>query len=359
MKKKRRYGAGVWKRGDSWIIEITVKGQRYRESLGPVSRTFAKEEAGRRRTALLEGTLRPKAQDPMLGKFIDAYLENVSSNKAPSTHERDKVSADHLKRLLNGRRISQITRIDLERYKRTRREEILGKGRISMASVNRELALLSHAFNVARLPNPTKGVKRFEEFGRERFLDDQEEEAMFKAVSAIAPGLDPLFRVLINAGYRLGEVLALRNDPEMINFENGYIKIPRTIRKGKKRDVVTPLNPALTDALKRAITSGNIGSGECIFPYGIHHIDKVWRKIREKAGLEDTIRVHDLRHTFGSRAAQAASDDPFAVQALLGHSDFRTTQKYIHVDESRKRAVMERLGRDTHKSPPLREVKSL
>jgi len=315
--------------------------------------------AAKRRTELLEGRLRPKAQDPLFQKFIDNYLAEVSINKAPKSHARDKTSSVHLKRFFNGKRISQISRVDIERFKRDRRAEIQARDpQGSMASINRELALLSHAFNVAKFPNPVKGVKRFEEFGRERFLDEDEERRIFEAIEQIDPNLEPLFRVLINAGYRVGEVLALVNDREMVNFENGYIRIPRTIRKGKKKDVVTPLNDVLTQALKMAININGVGKGERIFPYSVFSIDKKWKRICKMAGLEDTVRVHDLRHTFGSRAGRAAQDDPYAVQELMGHTDFRTTQKYIHVSEARKRAIMQRLDSSPNIFPNTREAKS-
>jgi integrase len=239
----------------------------------------------------------------------------------------------------------------VERYKRTRKAEIEAKGKTGMVSVNRELAILSNAFNVARFPNPVKGVKRFEEFGRQRFLDEEEEERLFEAVNDLYPELEPLFRVLISAGYRLGEVLALRNDLDMVNFQDGYIKIPREIRKGKKRDVVTPLNDVLTDALKRAIRIGKVGPGERVFPCSGSAIQTRWYRICKRAGLED-VRIHDLRHTFGSRAGAQAQDDPFALQELMGHTDFKTTQKYIHVSMSRKRALMERLGSESPQNHP-------
>jgi len=349
--------AGVWQRGNSWYIEMTVKGQRYRESLGRVSRTFAKEMAAQRRTELIQGRLRPKPQDPLFEKFLDSYLAGVSINKAPKSHARDKTSTVHLKRFFNGKRISQISRMDIERYKRDRREEILGEGRQSLASINRELALLSNAFNVGRFPNPVKGVKRFDEFSRERFLDEGEEERLFEAIGETYPELKPLFCVLINAGYRLGEVLGLRNCPEMINFGEGYIKIPRMLRKGKKKDVVTPLNKILTEALKEAMNVSDVGRGERIFPYSLFSIEKKWKRIRKLAGL-DNLRIHDLRHTFGSRIGKEAQDDPYVVQELMGHTDFKTTQKYIHVSETRKRAVMERLGSNTHKITHIRKVKT-
>ena len=180
---------GIWQRGKSWYIEITVKGQRYRESLGRVSKTFAKEMAAQRRTELIQRRLRPKAEDPLFQKFIDNYLAEVSINKAPKSHARDKTSAAHLKRFFNGKRISVISRMDIERYKRDRREEILAGGRQALASINRELALLSHALNVRKFPNPVKGVKRFEEFGREQFLDEEEEQRIFEAIDQICPVL--------------------------------------------------------------------------------------------------------------------------------------------------------------------------
>jgi integrase len=114
------------------------------------------------------------------------------------------------------------------------------------------------------------------------------------------------------------------------------------IRKDRKKDVVTPLNQILSEALERAVKILKVKGGERIFPYSLQYIGRQWREIRKQAGLED-VRIHDLRHTFGSRAGKAAQDNPYAVQELMGHTDFRTTQKYIHVSESRKRAVMKKL----------------
>jgi hypothetical protein len=40
------------------------------------------------------------------------------------------------------------------------------------------------------------------------------------------------------------------------------------------------------------------------------------------------LRFHDLRHTFGSVAIRTA--DPRELQEWMGHSDFSTTQLYMH-----------------------------
>jgi len=114
----------------------------------------------------------------------------------------------------------------------------------------------------------------------------------------------------------------------------------------------------LTEAFQKAIKINDVGRGERIFPYSVFSIDKKWRRICGMAGLEESVRVHDLRHTFGSRAGRAAQDDPYAVQKLMGHTDFRTTQKYIHVSETRKRVIMEKLNPVTHIFTHIKDAKS-
>ena len=47
-----------------------------------------------------------------------------------------------------------------------------------------------------------------------------------------------------------------------------------------------------------------------------------------KAQIQD-FRFHDLRHTFASRLAQTGVD-PYAIQKLMGHRTFLTTQRYAH-----------------------------
>ena len=54
-----------------------------------------------------------------------------------------------------------------------------------------------------------------------------------------------------------------------------------------------------------------------------------WWRIRARAGLQD-LRLHDLRHSF---ASFLVNEDVslYVVQALLGHANARTTQRYAHL----------------------------
>ena len=52
-------------------------------------------------------------------------------------------------------------------------------------------------------------------------------------------------------------------------------------------------------------------------------LDRVWQVVRTQAGLAD-VRMHDLRHSFASRALALGKTLP-VIGKLLGHSEIETT----------------------------------
>ncbi len=58
------------------------------------------------------------------------------------------------------------------------------------------------------------------------------------------------------------------------------------------------------------------------------NLEKPWRAIRK--AWPDDLRLHDLRHAFGSIAASSGLGLPI-IGKLLGHHDQKTTQRYAHV----------------------------
>ncbi len=59
------------------------------------------------------------------------------------------------------------------------------------------------------------------------------------------------------------------------------------------------------------------------------NLQKPWRRIRARAGLED-VRLHDLRHTFASFAARKGVALP-KIGALLGPSQVQTAWRYAYL----------------------------
>jgi integrase len=66
-----------------------------------------------------------------------------------------------------------------------------------------------------------------------------------------------------------------------------------------------------------------------------------FQKARKDARLVN-FRFHDLRHTFGSRLAERGVDS-FTIMELMGHSDLRMTERYVHASDPRKREAVAQL----------------
>ena len=67
-------------------------------------------------------------------------------------------------------------------------------------------------------------------------------------------------------------------------------------------------------------------------------IKKGFNAALKKAGIED-FHFHDLRHTFGTMAADAGVEIT-SIAEVMGHADIHTTRRYSHAtDQGRRRAV--------------------
>lgn len=61
---------------------------------------------------------------------------------------------------------------------------------------------------------------------------------------------------------------------------------------------------------------------------------RTWRPALAAAELDDPVTPHDLRHTYGTRLAEAGVP-PHEIMALMGHSSLRAVQRYLHAGDAR------------------------
>ena len=61
----------------------------------------------------------------------------------------------------------------------------------------------------------------------------------------------------------------------------------------------------------------------------ITNLSEQWHRARTRAALED-VRLHDLRHSWASRALALGESLPMFAR-LLGHSQVETTARYAHL----------------------------
>ena len=67
-----------------------------------------------------------------------------------------------------------------------------------------------------------------------------------------------------------------------------------------------------------------------------------WQWLLEGVGLEE-LRIHDLRHTYASRAL-ALDESLSMIGKLLGHLGKESTARYAHLARETERAAASRVG---------------
>jgi hypothetical protein len=171
-----RRGDGIYQRGRTWWLDFTHRGERHVTRLGKnISRTVAGELARVQRGAILKGEAGiggPKRKDLAFDKAAEEFLAWAKANKRSRTVRTYGQCIERLKGAFPGRRLSEISAFDLERYKRAR----IDAGVTVM--VNRELACLKTLYNRCREwgkyegENPAARVRQLRESpGRIRFLE--------------------------------------------------------------------------------------------------------------------------------------------------------------------------------------------
>ena len=153
-------------------------------------------------------------------------------------------------------------------------------------------------------------------------------------------------------GLRMGECLGLRWrhvmwDAQRLHVQLNYVQGREDPPKGRRARTV-PLADQSAQTLARLSQRPMFTrSADLVFcsRAGEHlngsALRRRYMKARDAAHREDPemplLRFHDLRHTFGTLAAQGF--DLVNVQAMMGHADSRTTARYLHARPAREDAA--------------------
>jgi integrase len=299
---------------------------------------------------------------------IEAFLtEHVEAKRKASTAAWVR---DALERIVKPKfgtmKLDQVTEHEVARLHSSMNDRPV--------QANRTLAILSALYSWAgksgyctKGHNPVRGVERFPEKARERFLTTDEltrlgealrtgetvgleyavDEAKPKANHAAKPEarrtkMDPFavaaIRLLMLTGARLREILNAKW--EYVDFERGVIFLPDS-KTGKKPVYLSAAALAILASLSRVksnpfiIAGANDGAPR-------RDLKKPWAAVTKAAGL-DGLRIHDLRHTFASFGAGASLGLPI-IGKLLGHAQSSTTARYAHLDADPMRRAVDTIG---------------
>ena len=310
-------------------FDFVVKGKRfYGSTYCAAKREATAFEARERHKAAMPALERPPIRLDEACGLRKARVEHLSSWRNIDRAMTELVIGFGAAMLL-----SEISQNDLNAYFAKRRN-----GR-SNATVNREIdevraiwrGAAKNRFNVGEVPDWGALRYRVQNVVRAELTLEQEPLLFAELRLDVADACD----FALKSGWRRGEVIGLRWSD--CDLTRGY-----AITRIKGGDVIQrPLTATLV-----AIIANQPKVGPFVFTYvcrknrGRRRIGErypltatVMRQAFEAAraviGLED-LRIHDLRHTRGTRIVRQTGSLA-AAQRALGHRSIKTTMRYAHV----------------------------
>jgi len=338
----------------SYIVQYRNRttGSSKRLTIGRHGPLLTFEQAKKQARALLADAMRGEdpaearkvaRKAPSVADLAADYLErHAVPKKRPKSVRDDRAMLNTIiLPKLGTNMVSSVCRRDIEDI------HVAMKDRPYQA--NRVLSLLSKMFNLAvewgwRPDNPAKGIERYQEQKRDRWLSDDElgrlcsvldEHPNVRAANAV--------RLQLLTGARLGEVLASRKDD--FDLQRGVWTKPSHQTKQKRTEHI-PLSAQAT-ALIASIIETSDPRSSFLFPGNkpgqpLRELKKFWAGVMRLTEITN-YRRHDNRHTYASHLVSSGLSLEI-VGRLLGHTSTTTTMRYAHLADDPLRAATEQFA---------------
>lgn len=314
------------KSGKDWVAYY------YLDSTGKTIPLGKDLDQARLKWAELEAKEKPLDLRTMKGIF-DRYIRDIVPKKAPRTQLDNLAEIKQLRQLFDNAPIDSITPATIAGYRDARTAKV---------RANREIATLSHVFNMARewglttKENPCQGVRKNKETPRDYYANDVVWDAVYKkAAQELKDAMDLAYLT----GQRPADVLIMRKD----DIEGGYLMVQQNKTHKKLRIQMTANGSA--NSLGTLIAkigernSRHLSSYLIVSERGKRMTAKMlrdrWDKAREKAKNEaiemgDTLiaaRISSFQ--FRDIRPKAASEitDIGEASLLLGHTKGDITER--------------------------------
>lgn len=259
---------------------------------------------------------------------FDRYERSVIPSKAPRTGKDNLVELANLRKVFDSAPIDQIKPAHIAQYRDKR-------GETASTRANREIALFSHCFNMARewgytdQPNPCRGVRRNKEHKDTYYATDEVWQALHAA--ACQPLRDAMDLAYLT-GQRTADVLKM----SLFDLRDGALEVQQN-KTGKKLRILLAIDGeqtelgALVDRVRvrpQRVANTTIVINERGQPLNRWTLRQRLEKAKQTAaaanpGIAAGIAGFQFKHT----RSKTGSDIEIAhAQALLGHSKERITR---------------------------------
>jgi integrase len=320
-------------------INVMVDGERIHRTIGTESAGVTREQAERvieqlKTDARQQRLNLPKGRKIALS-FSDAatsYLERLELEGGKLIARKRQHLNGPLGAAFGSQRIDTIQASHIKEFCRERLD-----GGFSPASVNRELATLSHLLRnayewgwISRVPK----LNRLREgSGRNTVLTKAESGALIKSAKIDRdPDLWIFIMVCLHTSMRHGE--ARRIQWKHIDHERCRIFVPDAKAGQRYQPMTLELSTTLkAQGVARGSVNGYVFEGGPGSKTGYRHtFRKAFQRAVVGAGLDPTtVTPHVLRHTAITRLVKANVDLP-TIQRVSGHKTLSMVIRYTHID---------------------------
>ncbi|MGG5223457.1 phage integrase [Pseudomonas syringae pv. coryli] len=314
------------KNGTVWV------GYYYRDANGKELPLGGDLDKARLKWAELEAKAKPDDLKIMKGIF-DRYERDIIPKKAARTQKDNKAELKHLRKGFESAPIDAITPSMVAQYR---------DARTAKTRANREIALLSHVYNMARewgftdRENPCAGVRKNKEKVRDYYANDM----VWAAVYGQAPQeLKDAMDLAYLTGQRPADVIAMNRG----DIEGDYLNVQQG--KTGKRLRIQMQNSGVPNSLGRLIGAIMLRNAKHISHHFIlsrtgmrvsqQMLRNRWDEAREAARLsaiadgraDDAEKIRQFQ--FKDIRPKAASEitDIADASLLLGHSKQEITKR--------------------------------
>lgn len=335
------------KRGNSWVIDYRdAHGNRIVKSLGNVSEDIADARLRKKRNELLLGFESTTKESITFRKYATEYLLWAEENQPDSYKTKSSNILKALEPEFKDLLLNKITTKHIAAFKKKRAEKFGNKP----STINRKLSDLKGLLTRAKIDGyltsddlliedvPDKDSSPPKLYSKEEFdsILDQDHETPHWWI------------FLISTGLRVSEFYNLKT--KNIHADHLYVlstsKDPT--KSGKWRYV------PLTKAALRSLIHFDSDSEYLIKrPYSLDSIKQKFRRVCARANIDSDKRgVHCLRHTFCSYMIMSGTN-LVVVQKIMGHSNIKTTMKYVHLTPGYFQDEVSNFSLDIENKPKL------
>lgn len=281
------------------------------------------------------------AQNLTLAEYLGEWLDSIRGTMKVNSWRRHEINIRvHINPILGGVKFDRLNPSQLQRFYTAKLDSGLSAATVIKLHTTLNKAL-KQAVRWRLVPRNVAGDVSRPQIPREEIRPLTAEQVNALLHTAREDKLYSFYVLAVTTGARIGELAGLRWDD--IDLEARTMKVRRTVYGNSVSSPKTPSSIRTIRLCRRATAvlkdHREISNGcEWVFATSRGNLlnlsnvrNRSWKALKRKAGIPETTRLHDLRHTCATLLLGRGV--PLKVVAeMLGHADASTTLRvYAHI----------------------------